>query len=193
MARQNRSCHIVIPTYDQYEYGYPKGCEGVSLYMALKGKGYLDTLSLEAFMDTMPKSESDPELGYVGDPTEEKTSAENKGKRTTINPSPLAAWGASYGNVVSLEGADVAQLKKELRSGNPLVVYVTAGWKEAKWGSWDWGDAVTNNHAVCLVGYDDSTGEYLINDCGTHNGEYWVEASVFENSYNARHYAVVVR
>lgn len=187
-----RTYHVVIPTYDQYEYGYPKGCEGVSLYMAMKGKGYLEEISLEEFMDSMPRSDSNPDLGYVGDPTETKTSGANAGKRTTINPGPLAAWGSEYGKVSSLQGAEAAQLKAELRKGNPLVVYVTVNWAAPKWGTWDWGDAVTNNHAVCLVGYRRDTGEYLVNDCGKHNGEYWVEKEVFEECYNARKFAVVV-
>lgn len=193
MARKLWVYHVDIPTYNQYEYGYPKGCEGVSLYMAMKGKGYLGDVSLDEFMADMPRSDSDPELGYVGEPSGAKNSAANEGKRTTINPGPLAGWAVKYGEVVSLQGAEVSELKAELRKGNPLVVYVTVSWSAPEWGTWDWGDAVTNNHAVCLVGYRPSTGEYLINDCGKHTGEYWVEKDLFEDIYNARKFVVAVR
>lgn len=192
-AGKFRRYHVEIPTYNQYECGYPKGCEGVSLYMAMKGKGYLEDVSLDEFMEDMPRSDSDPELGYVGDPSGNGDSAANEGKRTTINPGPLAAWAAKYGEVESLQGADVSELKAELRSGNPLVVYVTVGWAQPRWGTWDWGDAVTNNHAVCLVGYRADTGDYLINDCGKHTGEYWVDQDTFEEIYSARKFAVAVR
>lgn len=189
---KKQNCHVVIPTYNQYEYGYPKGCEGVSLYMAMKGKGYLENTTLEDFMDSMPLSDSNPDLGYVGDPRGTKTSPANAGKRTTINPCALAQWGAKYGTVVSMQDAEVSELKAELRRGNPLVVYVTVNWAAPEWGTWEWGDAVTNNHAVCLVGFRADTGEYLINDCGARTGEYWVEKEVFERIYNARKFAVAV-
>lgn len=189
----HRQYYIEIPTYNQQEAGYPRGCEGVSLYMALQGKGYALDTSLDDFMASMPLSEENPEYGYVGDPTQGKNAPVNSGRRTTINPAPLAQWGREYGDVVSLEGARTEELKKELRAGNPLVVYVTGSWAEPVWDTWDWGEAVVNNHAVCLVGYDTSTGAYLINDCGGNGGEYQVEKDVFEDIYNARKFAVAVR
>ena len=185
--------YVEIPTYSQFDLGYPKGCEGISLYMALQGCGYAMDISVDDFMDTMPRAEDNPEEGYVGNPTAEKNSPENEGKRTTINPAPLAEWGSLYGDVQSLEGASCEELIAELALGNPLVVYITSGFKDAKWGSWDWGEAVTNNHAICLVGYDGVSDEYIVNDCGSNTGVYRVEASVFEKSYNERHFAVVVK
>lgn len=184
---------VSIPTYNQHSTGYPRGCEGVSLYMALRGKGYLKGISLKKFMNTMPKSSSNPEKGYVGDPRKSASSSVNKGKRTTINPSPLAKWGAKYGDVKSLQGSKPSKLKKELKKGNPIVVWVTGAWATPRWGRWSWGKAVTNNHAVCLVGYNSKNGKYLINDCSGGRGEYWVSKSKFEKIYNARKFAVVVR
>lgn len=184
---------VSIPTYNQHSKGYPRGCEGVSLYMALRGKGYLKGVSLKKFMSKMPKSSSNPEKGFVGNPKQGATSAANRGKRTTINPRPLAKWGAKYGTVECLQGASVTRLKKELQQGNPIVVWVTSGWAKPKWGRWSWGKAVTNNHAVCLVGYNTKTGKYLINDCSKGRGEYWVSRSKFEKIYKARKFAVVVR
>ena len=190
-----KTYHIDIPTYSQHKNGYPKGCEGVSLYMAMNGKGYLNDVSLQDFMDSMPRTTSNPEYGFVGDPTQNGSAAINNGKRTTINPKPLAQWGNSYasGKVVSLQGSSVSILKSEIRKGNPIVVYMTTSWNTPKWKTYSWGKAVTNNHALCLVGYDEQTGDYLVNDCGSHLGEYGVNQKQFEDIYNARQFAVVVR
>lgn len=184
---------VDIPTYSQHKNGYPKGCEGVSLYMAMKGKGYLENMSLKEFMNTMPKSSSNPNKGFVGDPTKSGTASINVGKRTTINPKPLTTWGSMYGNVLNYQGKSITSLKNEIKKGNPIVVYVTVSWNTPRWKKFSWGKEVTNNHAVCLVGYKELTGEYLINDCGKHLGTYWVSKNQFESIYNVRKYAVVVR
>lgn len=192
-AAQAKVYRIKIPTYNQHKAGYPRGCEGVSLYMALRGKGYLKGVSLKQFMKTMPKSKSNPKYGYVGDPTKSASARANRGKRTTIYPAALAKWGRVYGEVESLKGKSTAALKKELKAGNPIVVWVTGGWKKPRWGTWSWGRSVTNNHALCLVGYNTKTKKYLVNDCSGGRGEYWVSKSKFEGIYNARKFAVVVR
>ena len=179
---------IKIPTYSQHKNGYPRGCEGVSLYMCLKGKGYMSGISLKSFMSTMPKGKT-PKEGFVGDPTKTKA---NGNKRTTIYPKPLAKWGSQYGTVVSLEGASVTTLKKELEKGNPVVVYVTSGWKTPVWKKYSWGKDVVNNHAVCLVGYT-RYGNFIINDCGKKLGVYTVKKNKFTKIYNARKKAVAVR
>jgi uncharacterized protein YvpB len=180
---------IKIPTYNQHSNGYPAGCEGVSLYMAMRGMGYLKGISLKKFMSTMPTTSSNPEKGFVGSP---KGGRCNYGKRTTINPKPLAKWGSKYGNVRSIQGATTDELKEELRNGHPIVVWVTGGWATPRWRRWSWGRAVTNNHALCLVGYNTKTGKYLVNDCSHGKGTYWVSKSKFEKIYNARKFAVVV-
>lgn len=189
---ENKTYKVSIPTVSQHKNGYPKGCEGVSLYMALKGKGYLSGVSLDSFMASMPRATDNPNLGYVGDPTG-KDKAGNAGKRTTIHPKPVCNWISSKytGNIHNLQGADVSRLKKELRAGHPCVVWVTSGWNTPKWKTYSWGRTVSNNHALCLVGYNESKG-YLINDCGSHLGEYWVSKAKFEKCYNARKYAVSI-
>lgn len=192
MIKDFKTYKVDIPTYSQHKNGYPKGCEGVSLYMAMRGKGYLEDMSLKEFMNTMPRTSSNPNKGFVGDPTKNGSASVNIGKRTTINPQPLTAWGSQYGQVINYQGKSISELKREIRNGNPIVVYVTVSWKTPNWKKFSWGKEVTNNHAVCLVGYNELTGEYLINDCGRHLGTYWVSKSKFESIYNARKYAVVV-
>lgn len=184
---------VDIPNYNQHQYGYPKGCEGVSLFMALKGKGYIQDMDIHSFMKTMPYSDESPEYGYMGDPRLSSKDKVNVGKRTTIYPHALSLWGSQFGNVESLEGQSIDVLKKELEQGNPIVVYMTSQWKEPKWGDFPFGKSVTNNHALCLVGYSLKTKEYLVNDCGQKNGTYWVDKELFEKIYNERQFAVVVR
>lgn len=186
-------CKVTIPTYSQNELGYPLGCEGISLYMALKGKGYVQDTDVDDFMAIMPQSDENPEYGFVGDPSRSKKDPVNADKRTTIYPAPLAKWGKEYGNVEDISGASTDELKEQLELGNPIIVYVTGGYKTPKWQEYSWGKAVTNGHVVCLVGYSKWTGDYLVNDCGSHLGEYWVNQEKFEKIYLERRYAVVVK
>lgn len=193
--KEYKTYKVTIPTVNQKKAGYPRGCEGVSFYMALKGKGYLKDVSIKEFMDTMPISpDGNPNNGYAGDPTKDSSASVNKGKRTTIHPKPATKWVSQYGSAKNMEGASVSELKAELRKGNPIVVWMTSGFKDAKYKTYWWGTTVSNNHALCLVGYDEKTGEYIVNDCSSVNtGEYRVSKSVFEKSYNYRKYAVVIR
>lgn len=181
-----------LPLISQHEKGYPRGCEGVSLYMAMRGMGYLEDVDLHSFMNTMPIGET-PHTGFMGDATI-GNEGDNIGKRTTIYPAPLASWGDSYaeGHVVNLQGATLDDLKAELDQHHPLVVYVTGGWQKTKWQRFDWGWSVRNNHALCLVGY--SSRKYYVCDCGGAIPRYyWVKASVFEPIYQERYFAVAVR
>lgn len=185
---------INIPTFNQKKEGYPRGCEGVSLYMCLKGKGYINSLSIDEFMNTMPLSYDDnPDNGFVGDPTQGKNANINKGKRTTIHPTPLTNWGNQFGKCKNLEGQSIKELISELKKGNPIIVWVTSSWNTPQYATYSFGKTVSNNHATCLVGYDEKTEQFLINDCSSkNNGEYWIDRSLFEKTYNPRKYAVVV-
>lgn len=185
--------HININTYSQNRNGYPLGCEGVSLYMALKGLGYCNNVSIRQFMNTMPKG-SNPYKGYMGNPRIGRGGS-NKGKRTSIYPGPLTKWANRYGHAKNLTGASVSTLKKELDKGHVIVLWATSGWNRPYWKRWSWSKTkkgeVTNNHCICVVGYY-SDGSFLINDCGYHYGEYRVSAGRFKSVYNARHFAVSV-
>ena len=186
--QKSRIVKMSIETINQVETGYSKGCEGVSLYMCLKYKGYMDDISLDDFMSTIPRDDDNPYLGFVGD-LNEKT----EGKRQTIYPSPLASWGKKYGNVEDITGSTVAELKNYINKKQPVVVYVTKDFSEPEWKTYDYGRVVTNGHVIVLVGYNKKTGNYLVNDCWNGEGEYWVDKDIFENIYNVRKYAVVVK
>lgn len=191
--------HIKIPTYNQAVTGYILGCEGVSLYMALKGLGYLDdTISIDNFMKTMPIGNT-PFEGYMGNP-KIGHNGENTGKRTTIYPEPLTNWAREYANAKDLTGATIEDLKKELDEGHVILAFVTSGWAKPIWKHYSWSKTdkgeVENNHCLTIVGYR-SNGDFLVNDCHDgrrdgRQGEYWISASKFAEIYNARHYAISV-
>lgn len=185
--------HINIPNYNQDVYGYPLGCEAVSLYMALRGLGYMNDMSIHEFINTMPIGET-PYLGYMGNPRVGRD-GENAGKRTSIYPEPLSVWGSNYATVEDLTGASTEKLAEELKAGHVILIYATGGWNEPKWKVFPWSinprGEVTNNHCLSVVGvYDD--GSFLVNDCGSKYCEYKVEKDTFEMVYNARKFAVSV-
>ena len=191
--------HIKIPTYNQAVTGYILGCEGVSLYMALRGLGYLDeSVSIDKFMSTMPKGDT-PFEGYMGNP-KIGHNGENKGKRTTIYPEPLSKWASEYAHSKDLTGATIDDLKKELDQGHVILAFVTSGWNNPIWKHYSWSltekGEIENNHCLTIVGYR-SNGDFLVNDCHDgrkdgRQGEYWISGEKFAKIYNLRHYAVSV-
>lgn len=190
--------HIKIPTYNQATTGYILGCEGVSLFMALKGLGYVDDMTIDEFMSTMPIGDT-PFDGYMGNPKIGHT-GENTGKRTTIYPEPLSKWASNYANSKDLTGATIDDLYKELDEGHVILAFVTSGWANPVWKVYPWSinekGEIENNHCLTIVGYR-SNGDFLVNDCHDgrsdgRQGEYWVSASKFASIYNARHYAISV-
>ncbi len=58
-------------------------------------------------------------------------------------------------------------LKKELAGGRPIIVPIFA---PSLWNENFKGDG-PDYHVVALIGYDDSTGEFIANDPGTANGQ----------------------
>ena len=198
IAPRPQKVAISIPTYNQAKEGYILGCEGISLYMSLKGLGYINDYSVDRFMNTMPKGTTpfegfsgNPKIGHFG---------ENDGKRTTIYPKALTTWANSFAEARDLTGASIETLKDELAKGHVILAYVTTGWLEPNWKKYSWSltdkGEVENNHCLCVVGYREN-GDFLVNDCHDgrvdgRQGEYWVSAKVFESIYNARNYAISV-
>lgn len=191
-----------VPYISQVKPLYaPVGCEGVALLMGLKGKGYAKNTTTKQFLDNMPKHASNPRKGYVGSPYRPTESL-----RTTINPSPLAQYGAKYGNVANMEGKSMDDIIMELDNGNPVVVYVTLYWEKAYYKNYSiegntesW---LRNNHAVLLTGYNKNTKEFYVSDpynmkrgsSKTYpNYEYTKSRRIVEPLYDIRKFAVVVR
>lgn len=178
----------LTPTYA------PMGCEGASLLMALKYKGYTN-VSLKTFLNKMPLSKNNPYEAYSGSPYKVVNNVYQ-----SIFPKPLAKYGKKYNsNVFDATGYSTKQLKAEIDKGNPVVVYVTNKFANPIWKVYNMGSAgkvkaIDNMHVVTLIGYDKKTGAYLVNDPNSKTvNQYWVNKSTFEKSYNLLKYAVVVR
>lgn len=173
------------------------GCEGASLLMGLKAKGYAQNVDLREFLDNMPKHESNPAKGYVGSPYV----AHQEGKRTTIYPAPLAQYACAYGKVRDFSGSSVKEIQAELLSGNPVVIYATMWWKEPKYVEYniegETQSLLRNNHVVLADGYDSVTRMYHISDPyndkdTSEEYKYWIDAATFEYCYNIRRHCIVV-
>lgn len=176
-----------VKNYNQYALGAPSGCEGTSLLQALQYKGKLSNWSLTQFLNTIIKSTNgNPNTGFVGSPFEYNTNV-----YSAIYPAPLATWGQKYGNVQNISGSSMDSLINEVRNGNPVVAWVTINFQPVRWGSWPFGSAVNNNHAVTLDGFNKSSNQVHVSD--PISGSYWLSRSTFETIYNARKYAAVVR
>lgn len=188
---------IGIPYVNQYSPVYaPMGCEGASLLMALKYKGYT-SLDLKSFLDAMPKTERDPFSGFASTPY--KIVSEVPEIFQSIFPGALTAFGNRYsGNVADGSGYTTAQLKAEIDKGNPVVAYVTTrNYETPVWKVYDMGPSgsvniVDNMHVMVLTGYN-SDGEYHVTDPASSRNTYWVSQVKFETAYNALRWAVVVR
>lgn len=176
-----------VKNYNQYALGAPSGCEGASLLQALQYKGKLGGWSLRSFLNTIPKSPNgNPNNGFVGSPF-----VENSYTYSAIYPAPLTSWGQKYGNVQNISGSSMNTLINEVKNGNPVVAWVTINFQPIRWGNWNFGVAANNNHAVTLDGYNKAGNQVHVSD--PISGSYWVNRTTFENIYNARKYAVVVR
>lgn len=178
------------------------GCEGIASLMGLQAKGFAGGVEPKVFLDRMPRTGSDPELGFVGSPY--KPDKEKK-TRTTIFPARLAEYCNGYcrGKTVCADfrGASVSELRRELLAGNSVVAYMTLWWeKPYRRVYMVEGNSrlmVSNNHAVLVCGYDPQKGYYISDPYNYHNrGEihqYWENSDTFEAIWNDRQMGMVLR
>ena len=172
------------PYINQYQVG-DMACEATALLEALHVKGYAQNYDIQSFIKTMPISTSgNPNEGFGGG-----YQKVTPGIFQSIYPTPLAKWGSNFGTVQNISGATPAELRQQLVNGNPAVVYVTMHWAAPQYGHYWWGTGVNNSHVMTLDGY--RNGQYHVEDPA--GGSYWVSASNFENSYNIKRFAVVVK
>ena len=144
----------ISPYYiNQVSAGYLNGCEAASLLMAMKYKGYIRGTSFKTFADNMPRSDN-PNEGFFSDM---KTLEPKEVGAHWIAPSPLAAYGRSYsGNVINATGWSLDRLDEEVKNGNPVVIYLTWSFNNAKKKV---NGVPTNLHVMVLSGYNSYTGE----------------------------------
>ena len=144
------------------------GCELASLLMALKYKGYLNDVDLITYANGINISDS-PYTGFY-------LSIFNYEPRDLthwIHPTALIEYAvstSSSSNIVDLTGSDFDDLKKEIVSQNPVVIYLTYDFDEPK----NWNNGVPLNlHVQLLTGYNGITNEYIITDPYTRkDGKY---------------------
>lgn len=185
VIKTSSSVELKVPFYDQYEAKAPMGCEASSLLQALHFKGKAKKYNLATFLKQMPvDKKGDPNKGFGGTPYKVVN-----GVYQSIYPKALAKWGSKYGTVVNISGAKVSTLKKELKKGNPIVVYITNNYKAPIYHKYFWGKGIDNAHVVTLSGY--KKGYYHVTDPA--RGAMWVSAKSFEYAYNLKKFAVVVR
>ncbi len=174
----------------------PVGCEGTSMLMALKAKGYAKDVSLKEFLDKMPKTTANPNLGFVGSPYK----AENR--YTTINPAPLANYARKYGDVVDVSGYSTDNIITEIKRGNPVLMWNTIGWQKPRNYKYYYDgkahNGFANNHCVAAIGYDKNRDQILFADpLNTINKFksyfYWKSKAVVKSIYELRKFAVMVR
>ena len=180
------SYYLGVSNYNQFQEGFPSGCEAVSLFQAMQYKGYLGMISLSTFVDSLPIS-SDPFSGFAGNPRSAY------GQYGAIFPPALANWGNTYarGKVIDISGSSLDELLGEISQGNPVVAYVTTYYTEPIWMNYPFGLNLYNNHAVTLNGYD--YYNHLVHVSDPISGSKWLDMFSFANIYNSRKYAVVVR
>ena len=188
-----RLYETVTPHYNQYAYGYGSGCGAVSLYMAMRYKGYLSGWTLQRFISTMPyTSDGNPNNGFVGSPYTYEISPTNR----AIYPAALAKWGSRYGKVTDISGCTVDYMMTEVLNNNPVLVLATWNMSDYAITEYSWGKYRDyNHHFFVLVGYDYDHDRYKVMDTllSTGDGSKWVTGASFRKVWNGIKGAVVVR
>jgi uncharacterized protein YvpB len=158
----------------------PAGCEVTSLTMALQYKGVaIDKLTLAM---KMPFTKTlDPNQGYVGSPY--------NGTGYTINPVKLQELAKVYrSNSADLTGSSITTIEKEVRAGNPVLVWYTIGYgnvidlnnfKYQNGKKYWWPQPL---HCIVVTGVS-STGFY-INDPLNGNKNYMIDKDRFNQVYS---------
>lgn len=154
------SAQLDVPSYNQMELGYPLGCEIISLAMMIDYSASTP-LELDSFVAEMPR-DNDPAKGYRGDPA-------STSYGWTILPGALAPLTEKYlGSAVDMSACELSDLKLQLASGAPVLVWVKGlGW------------AV---HCVCLTGYD-AEGFYY-NDPANGGKDVFIAYEEFDAIWN---------
>lgn len=192
-----------VPYYSQIDNLYAwVGCESVATFTGLKAKGYAQGAELKRFVTDQPRSSSDPEKGFVGDPF---VPDKSKRTRTTIYPAKLAEYSNTYcGSLNPCEdfrGASITDLQRELLAGNCVVGYMTLWWATPSYRNYNIEGTtqrlVSNNHAVLVCGYDKDKGYFISDPYNYYNRgrthQYWERADVFEAIWNERKVGMVIR
>ncbi|WP_214851100.1 C39 family peptidase [Exiguobacterium sp. s193] len=192
-----------VPYYNQYSLGYPSGCEFVSLKMALEYKK--KAVSAASLYNQMPKSMknatykngkyywADPEKMFTGNPAGTLDYYKNWG----IYPKGILPLAKKYrSGAVDISKQGVSKIEREIRSGNPVIVWATVDFKNP-YGYFSWikpdGKTFTgyrNYHVMLVTGV--SSSSFYVSD--PYRGKYAVSRAQFTSVYNTTgQYALSVR
>lgn len=176
------------------------GCEATAALPGLWVKGFAQDVTLRYYLDNLPRSQSDPELGFVGSPY-----VPDRTRRTTIYPAKLAEYSNSFcgGAVVCTDfrGGSVEELRRELLAGNCVVAYETLWWNRPTYGIYNIAGTsqrlVNNNHAVLVCGFDPEKGYFISDPYNYYNRgqvhQYWENAQTFDSIWNERKVGMLIR
>ena len=155
----------------------PNGCEVTSLTMALNYKGVkIDKITAAK---KMPYTNTlDANKGFIGSPFNRTGN--------TINPVALQKLAKAYrSRSADLTGAGIAAIEKEVRAGNPVLVWYTIGYIEPvnhylyQYGHRYWFPEPLH----CIVVTGASTNYFYINDPLNGNKNYPIKKARFNLIY----------
>lgn len=168
-----------VPYISQYP-DLPLGCEATSLAQLLQFKGI--NVSKTTIAKEMKKSPNkNPSLGFVGSPYKNEP-----GIFQAIYPEALVSTAKKYrSNSEDITGASVKTIEKELRNGNPSVIWMSSNLVTPQMGYWyeNTKDQIwvnKNLHVMTVTGVDDDN--FYITDPA--KGKYSVSKTKFESIYN---------
>ena len=174
-----KSVILNVPYISQYP-DLPLGCEATSLAQLLQFKGV--NVSKTTIAKEMKKSPNkNPSLGFVGSPYKNEP-----GIFQAIYPEALVSTAKKYRpNSEDITGASVKTIEKELRNGNPSVVWMSLNLATPQMGYWypNTKDQIwvnKNLHVMTVTGVDDDN--FYITDPA--KGKYSVSKTKFESIYN---------
>ncbi|MCC3866761.1 SH3 domain-containing protein [Terrisporobacter mayombei] len=174
-----KSVILNVPYISQYP-DLPLGCEATSLAPLLQFKGV--NVSKTTIAKEMKKSPNkNPSLGFVGSPFKNEP-----GIFQTIYPEALVSSAKKYRpNSENITGASVKTIEKELRAGNPSVIWMSLNLVTPQMGYWyeNTKDQIwvnKNLHVMTVTGVDDDN--FYITDPA--KGKYSVSKTKFESIYN---------
>ncbi|OTN76975.1 hypothetical protein A5886_002054 [Enterococcus sp. 8G7_MSG3316] len=174
--------------YSQTTIGAWSGCAAVSLFTALRMKGYATNVNLTQMINNLPLHASNTDLGQIGTPWGGSATF-----RAVISPVGLTNYAKNYtSTAANISNASIDAVQKEIMLGNPVLF----------WGKWNMGYSgvnMTPTHVLIIRGYEKtSVGEvFLVQDVGfdsaNANGAVrWVSKTHLNNYLNTKQRKMMV-
>lgn len=149
---------------------YPTGCESVSLYMLLKY--YNVDVSIDKIIEELPKGPlpygdgdilegANPEKEFVGSPLDENSYG--------VLSEPIRITANKFKDGAKTKtGTTIKDIRKILKSGNPMIAWFTTNLEEGivykeKWLDYETGEIIkwpSYEHAILITGIDNKNVYY---------------------------------